>query len=143
MRTSRRIPDGCRGTHFVTPGQVRQWGGGAPPPWIREIAQDRARPLVNAEPVSAVPGPGDVVLKPCIDHANYKQLFRVETWNTHDLLEGPFENVRVAMDAAFEFGATARLAVWLDYSDDPSTHELDAVPLYIADNRTITANRTD
>lgn len=104
------------------------------PPWVREIAQDRARPMVNAEAVDAVPRPGDVVLKPFIDRANYKQLFRVETWNTHDLLEGPFEHVRLAMEAAFELGVTARLAVWLDYSDDAGTHDLDPVPLYTSDN---------
>jgi hypothetical protein len=89
--------------------------------------------MVNAEPVDATPRPGDVVLKPFIDRHNYKQLFRVETWNTHDLLDGPFEHVREAMEAAFEFGVTARLAVWLDYSDDPTAHELDAMPLYVSD----------
>jgi hypothetical protein len=121
------------GTCFVTLLCVRYWGGGAPPPWVREIAQDRARPMVNAESVDVAPRPGDVVLKPCIDHHNYRQLFRVETWNTHDLLDGPFDQVREAMEAAFEFGVTARLAVWLDYSDDPGAHELDPVPLYNSD----------
>jgi len=86
--------------------------------------------MVNAEPAAAGPHPGDVVLKPCLDRSSYKQLFRVETWKTHDLLEGPFDHVRPAMEAAFEFGATARLTVWLDYSDDPGLHELDPVPLY-------------
>jgi hypothetical protein len=28
---------------------------------------------------------------------------------------------------------TARLAVWLDYSDDPDSHQLDLVPLYFSD----------
>ena len=115
---------------------MRYWGGAAPPQWLREIAQDRARPLVNAEPVHGAPRTGDVVLKPCVDRQNYKQLFRVETWNTHDLLDGPFDQIRQAMEAAFEFGATARLTVWLDYSDDPEAHELDGVPLYVSDHPT-------
>ena len=101
------------------------------PPWVREIAQDRARPMVTAEPVEAGPDSGDVVLKPCIQH--HRQLFRVETWETHDHLDGPFDHVRDAMEAALEFGLTARLTVWLDYSDDPARHDLDPVPLYISD----------
>jgi hypothetical protein len=28
---------------------------------------------------------------------------------------------------------TSRLAVWLDYSDDPHSHDLDAVPLYYSE----------
>ena len=100
---------------------------------MREIAEDRARPIVPANRVGCSPQPGDIVLKPFIDHHSYKQLFRVETWRTHDLLDGPFADVREAMECAFEFGVTARLAVWLDYSDDPAAHELDDVPLYFSD----------
>ena len=112
---------------------MKHWGGQAPPSWVREIAQERARPLVTSAAPAVTPSPGDMVLKPFIDRATYKQLFRLETWNTHDLLDGPFENVRDAMDCAFEFGATARLVVWLDYSDEPASHELDSVPLYCSD----------
>lgn len=112
---------------------MKYWGGRTPPAWIREIAQERPRPLVSTEPAAVAPQQGDVVLKPFIEHRTYKQLFRVETWQTHDLLDGPFEHVRDAMDAALEFGATARLVVWLDYSDDPDAHELDDVPLYFSD----------
>jgi hypothetical protein len=79
------------------------------------------------------PAPGDVVIKPFIDLSTFQQHFRVETWRTHALLDGPFDTIRSAMDAAFEFGATARLVVWLDYSDDPELHDLDEVPLYCCD----------
>ena len=113
---------------------MKYWGGKAQPPWVREIAQDRARPTVTAEPSSVTPQQGDIVLKPFIDQKSFKQLFRLETWETHDLLDGPFEHVREALESAFEFGVTSRLAVWLDYSDDPNAHELDSVPLYYADS---------
>ena len=73
------------------------------------------------------------MLKPVIDQTSFQQLFRLETWQTHDLLDGPFEHVRAALEAAFEFGVTARLAVWLDYSDDPKAHDLDSTPLYFDD----------
>ena len=113
---------------------MKYWGGKTPPSWVREIADDRPRPLVVSEDVAhVVPKTGDIVLKPFIDGRTYKQLFRVETWNTHDLLDGPFESVHEAMECAFEFGATSRLAVWLDYSDHPHSHDLDTVPLYYAD----------
>lgn len=42
--------------------------------------------------------------------------------------------VREAMECAFEFGMTSRLAVWLDYSDAPDAHDLDPVPLYFSDH---------
>ena len=103
------------------------------PAWVREIAQDRPRPLASPDSCDVTPRAGDIVLKPFIADDTYKQLFRVETWATHDLLDGPFEHVREAMESAFEFGVTARLAVWLDYSDDPGSHDLDAVPLYFSD----------
>jgi hypothetical protein len=112
---------------------MKYWGGRAPPHWVREIASERPRLLIPAEPPSVVPQAGDIVLKPFIDLGTYRQLFRVETWNTHDLLDGPFDNVRDALAAALEFGAIARLAVWLDYSDAPLSHELDSVPLYVSD----------
>lgn len=113
---------------------MKYWGGQKPPSWVREIAHDRPRPLVTTDDVPhGMPQIGDVVLKPFIDHQTYRQLFRVETWNTHDLLGGPFASVREAMECAFEFGVTSRLAVWLDYSDDPDTHDLDQVPLYYVD----------
>jgi hypothetical protein len=113
---------------------MKFWGGVTPPAWVREIAHDRARPLVpSVEHTSLVPQSGDIVLKPFIEDRTYKQLFRVETWNTHDLLDGPFEHVREALACAFEFGVTSRLAVWLDYSDAPSAHDLDEVPLYFCD----------
>ncbi len=112
---------------------MKYWGGRTPPTWVREIAQDRPRPLVAARPPEIVPTPGDVVLKPFIDHASYKQLFRLETWDTHDLLDGPFDDVHCALECALEFGMTSRLAVWLDYSDHPNSHELDSVPLYYHD----------
>ena len=113
---------------------MKYWGGQQPPAWVREIAQERPRPLVvDDDQAHAGPLPGDVVLKPFIDGATFKQLFRVETWNTHDLLDGPFDSVRAAMECALEYGLTARLAVWLDYSDHPDTHDLDSVPLYLSD----------
>jgi hypothetical protein len=114
---------------------MKFWGGRTPPAWIREIANDRPRPLVlQSDSVRATPQSGDVVLKPFIDGQTYKQLFRVETWNTHDLLDGPFDDVRAAMSSAFEFGQTSRLAVWLDYSDSPAFHDLDPVPLHYCDH---------
>jgi len=114
---------------------MKYWGGQTPPAWVRDIADERPRPLVVSDDQSHVePRAGDIVLKPLIDDRTYRQLFRVETWHTHDLLDGPFESVRDAMACAFEFGATSRLAVWLDYSDHPNTHDLDAVPLYYADS---------
>ena len=103
------------------------------PAWIIDIAEARSRPLILPDQSAVVPQNGDVVLKPFIDHRTFKQLFRVETWQTHDLLDGPFEHVRDALDAALEFGVTTRLAVWLDYSDDPDAHHLDSVPLYFSD----------
>lgn len=109
------------------------WGARRPPAWIREIADERPRPLAVPSQSDITPQPGDVVLKPFIDDRTYRQLFRVETWQTHDLLDGPFHEVRQAMEAAFEFGVTARLAVWLDYSDTPEHHDLDPVPLYYSD----------
>jgi hypothetical protein len=113
---------------------MKYWGGRTPPSWVREIAHDRPRPLTVQDDKSAVvPRAGDIVLKPFIDGETYAQLFRVETWNTHDLLDGPFHSVRDAMECAFEFGATSRLVVWLDYSDDPTSHDLDSVPLYYSD----------
>ena len=113
---------------------MKYWGGQQPPAWVREIAEDRPRPLVLAEdPMNAVPKTGDIVLKPFIDGETFKQLFRVETWNTHDLLDGPFDSVHAALECAFEFGVTSRLAVWLDYSDDPHSHDLDSVPLYYSE----------
>ena len=113
---------------------MKYWGGQTPPSWLRDIANDRPRPLVISEDTAhLVPQDGDIVLKPFIDGRTYKQLFRVETWNTHDLLDGPFDDVRAAMECAFEFGVTSRLAVWLDYSDDPASHDLDNVPLYYAE----------
>lgn len=102
--------------------------------WVRQIAADAPRALpVLAPAPSKAPREGDIVLKPFIDRETYKQLFRVETWTTHDLLDGPFDDVRRAMECAFEFGVTSRLAVWLDYSDDPESHTLDPVPLYYSD----------
>ena len=113
---------------------MKFWGGQTPPAWLREIASDRPRPLnLASERVAIKPTAGDIVLKPFIDGQTYRQLFRVETWNTHDLLDGPFEDVREAMTCAFEFGQTSRLAVWLDYSDAPTFHDLDPVPLYFSD----------
>ena len=112
---------------------MKHWGGRIPPSWVREIAQDRPRPLVTVEAPALSPSDGDIVLKPFIDRNTFKQLFRLETWHTHALLDGPFENVHDALECAFEFGVTARLAVWLDYSDDPAAHELDDVPLYYSD----------
>lgn len=105
-----------------------------PPAWVREIAPERPRPLVGSVSVAAtVPQVGDIVLKPFIDGRTYQQLFRLETWDTHDLLDGPFADVKPALEAALEFGLTSHLAVWLDYSDDPNCHDLDAVPLYCFD----------
>ena len=113
---------------------MKYWGGKLPPPWVQEIASERARPLVSAsEPSLLTPRPGDIVLKPVIDRHNYRQLFRVETWETHALLEGPFDNVREAMECAYELAATSHLSVWLDYSDNPDSHDLDDVPLYEAE----------
>ena len=113
---------------------MKYWGGQTPPSWLREIANDRPRPLVVPDEQSPiVPRTGDIVLKPFIDGRTFAQLFRVETWNTHDLLDGPFDSVRAAMECAFEFGVTSRLVVWLDYSDDPDGHDLDSVPLYYSD----------
>jgi hypothetical protein len=100
---------------------------------VREIANERPRASTAADSSAAEPHDGDIVLKPFIDHRSYKQLFRLETWQTHDLLDGPFSGVREAMEAAFEFGVTSRLAVWLDYSDDPAAHDLDPVPLFYGD----------
>ena len=111
------------------------------PAWIIDINEARSRPLIMPEHSAAVPQSGDVVLKPFIDGRTFKQLFRVETWDTHDLLDGPFEHVRDALDAALEFGVTARLAVWLDYSDDVDSHHLDLVPLYFSDT-TLAEQRT-
>jgi len=112
---------------------MKYWGGRTPPSWVREIAQDRPRPLVAAQPLEILPMRGDIVLKPFIDHGSYRQLFRLETWETHDLLDGPFDDVHRALESALEFGVTSRLAVWLDYSDHPGSHELDTVPLYSHD----------
>ena len=110
---------------------MKYWGGQTPPAWVREIADERPRQLVVTENQSNVqPRTGDIVLKPFIDVRTYRQLFRVETWNTHDLLDGPFGGVREALECAFEFGATSHLVVWLDYSDHPQAHDLDSVPLY-------------
>lgn len=112
---------------------MRYWDGKTLPAWVRDVEQERPRPLAISSHPDVTPQPGDVVLKPFIDGRTYKQLFRVETWHTHDLLDGPFDDVRQAMEAAFEFGVTSRLAVWLDYSDDPESHDLDPVPLYYSD----------
>lgn len=115
---------------------MKFWGGRTPPSWVREIAFDRPHPLVFSSEITELqPRAGDIVLKPYIDGRTYSQLFRVETWNTHDLLDGPFEDAREAMQCAFEFGQTSRLAVWLDYSDAPTFHDLDPVPLYFSDRR--------
>jgi hypothetical protein len=113
------------------PMDMKFWGGKTPPSWSREIANDRPRQLLAAEYASTTPQTGDVVLKPFIGSRTHQQRFRVETWNTHDLLDGPFNNLRQAMDAAFELGATARLTVWLDYSHHPEAHELDRIPLCV------------
>jgi hypothetical protein len=110
---------------------MRYWGGKTPPSWSREIASERPRHLITATHSASEPQAGDVVLKPFIDSRSHHQRFRVETWNTHDFLDGPFDHLRQAMDAAFELGATARLAVWLDYSHHPDAHELDPIPLYL------------
>lgn len=111
---------------------MKYWGGTSRLTWSSDSANNRARSTPDRS--SAVPRTGDIVLKPFIEAGTYRQLFRVETWQTHDLLDGPFDDVRAAMDAAFEFGMTARLVVWLDYSDDPLSHDLDTLPLYFADN---------
>jgi hypothetical protein len=110
---------------------MKYWGGKTPPSWSREIAHDRPRHLMAVEHGSTTPQAGDVVLKPFIDSRTHQQRFRVETWNTHDLLDGPFHHLREAIDVAFELGATARLTVWLDYSHHPDAHELDRVPLCV------------
>lgn len=113
---------------------MKFWGGRTPPNWLREIANDRPRPLVVADDTPRVnPAIGDLVLKPLIDHKSYKQLFRLETLNTHALLDGPFDDIHHAMEAALELGVTARLSVWLDYSDCPESHDLDNIPLYYSD----------
>ena len=113
---------------------MKYWGGQTPPAWIRDIADERPRPLVGGAIAElSAPQAGDIVLKPLIDVRTYQQLFRLETWGTHDLLDGPFDDIKRALESAFEFGVTSRLAVWLDYSDDPGWHDLDAVPLYYAD----------
>lgn len=119
----------------MVPGdEMKYWGGQTPPSWIRDIADERPRPLVGANgPGLVAPQTGDVVLKPFIDGKNYRQVFRLETWQTHDLLDGPFDDVKQAMEYALELGVTTRLVVWLDYSDDPDSHDLDAVPLYYSD----------
>lgn len=113
---------------------MKYWGARPPPSWIREIVDERPRPLVGAS-VSGLTTPqtGDIVLKPFIDGRNYKQIFRLETWDTHDLLDGPFDDIKRALDCALELGLTSRLAVWLDYCDDPASHDLDEVPLYYSD----------
>jgi hypothetical protein len=113
---------------------MKDWGRTTPPAWVRTLAAQHARPLVSTDQAALVPLPGDLVLKPFIDSRTYNQLFRIETWETHDLLDGPFHDVRDAMEAALELGVTARLVVWLDYSDDPASHDLDHVPLYFADH---------
>ena len=113
---------------------MKYWGGQTPPAWIRDIADDRPRPLVGASrPGLTTPQAGDIVLKPFFDGTGCKQLFRLETWQTHALLDGPFDDVKRALECAFEFGVTSRLAVWLDYSDDPDVHDHDALPLYYSD----------
>ena len=112
---------------------MKDWRWKKPPAWVHEIATAHARPLVTLEQQPPEPQEGDLVLKPFIDSRTYKQLFRVETWQTHDLLDGPFAHVQDAMEAALELGVIARLVVWLDYSDDPASHDLDQVPLYAAD----------
>jgi hypothetical protein len=113
---------------------MKNWGGRTPPAWIREIAEERPRPLVALTPPDLKsPQAGDIVLKPFIDGKSYQQLFRLETWDTHGLLDGPFDDIKRALESALEFGVTSRLVVWLDYSDDPHSHDLDAVPLYYSD----------
>jgi hypothetical protein len=113
---------------------MKYWGGRTPPSWVREIAEERPRPLVALAPSGLTsPQTGDIVLKPFIDGKSYQQLFRLETWDTHGLLDGPFDDIKRALEAALEFGVTSRLAVWLDYSDDPHSHDLDAVPLYYSE----------
>ena len=102
--------------------------------WVRQVAGGNLRAIARPRSASStMPRAGDIVLKPFIDGRTFNQLFRVETWSTHDVLDGPFDDVRRAMECAFEFGVTSRLAVWLDYSDDPDSHTLDPVPLYHAD----------
>jgi hypothetical protein len=113
---------------------MKYWGGQTPPAWIREIAEERPRPLVGAASAGLTsPQAGDIVLKPFIDGKTYQQLFRLETWDTHDLLDGPFDDIKRALESALEFGVTSRLAVWLDYSDHPHSHDVDAVPLYYSE----------
>jgi hypothetical protein len=110
---------------------MRFWGGQHPPEWLREIANDRPRPLVVADDEPGItPNPGDIVLKPVLDAESYRHCFRLETWNTHDLLEGPFHDAHQALESALELGPTSQLTVWLDYSNDPHAHDLDNVPLY-------------
>jgi hypothetical protein len=114
---------------------MRFWGGQTPPAWLREIASDRPRPLVIATDEPGVtPTAGDIVLKPWVDVQSYRQRFRVESWNTHDLLDGPFDDPHQALEAAFELGATSHLSVWLDYSDDSGSHDLDTVPIYVSES---------
>lgn len=118
----------------VADGDMKYWGGQTPPSWIREIVNERPRPLVGASRSGlTTPQIGDIVLKPFIDGRNYQQCFRLETWDTHDLLDGPFNDIKKALESALEFGLTSRLAVWLDYSDDPDSHDLDEVPLYYSE----------
>src|SRR5688572_11613861 len=101
----------------------KMWSGGGPRPrWAREIADDHTWQKTRySEPEATIPTPqpGDVVIKPGFDSATMKQLFRVETWQTHALLDGPFHHIRQALDAALEVGVTARLSVWIDFSEDP------------------------
>lgn len=112
---------------------MKYWGGQTPPPWLAEVAEERPRPLVSTTDPGITPAEGDIVVKPVLDSEAHRQRFHVETWETHDVLDGPFDHVRDAMSAALELGVTSRLAVWLDYSDDPGVHDLDPVPLYRSD----------
>lgn len=103
------------------------------PAWLRDVAHELPTPRVTLAQPAPEPQPGDIVVKPVIERPSHQRRFRVETWDTHDLLDGPFPDADEAKDAALELAVTGHLVVWLDDSEDAHAHQLDPVPLYRAD----------
>lgn len=104
-----------------------------PPAWLRDVAHELPTPNVRFDQPLLEPQPGDIVVKPIIERHAHARRFRVETWDTHDLLDGPFLDVDAARAAALELAVIGHLVVWLDESDEAGAHQLDPAPLYRAD----------
>ncbi len=120
-------------TTGMVEGDAMKFRGRIPPAWLREVAHELPTPRVTLTEPILEPQPGDIVVKPVIERHSHARRFRVETWDTHDLLGGPFLNVDEAREAALELAVIGHLVVWLDESDEAGAHTLEPAPLYRAD----------